>query len=125
MGPLLTAAWFGLFVTALNLIPIGQLDGGHVTYAVFGRRAHRLSKLVWWACVGMIVLSPSWILWAVLLRVLGRRHPPTLDDHTPLGPGRLFVALVGLLVFAACFVPSPLVGSWKAIFDLIRSLRSQ
>lgn len=118
MGPLMLAAWFGLFVTGLNLIPIGQLDGGHVTYALFGRRADTLSRFFWWVCVGLIWLSPSWILWAILIRLLGRRHPPTLDDEAPLGLARVMVALLGLAVFAVCFVPNPLVDSWQAVFEL-------
>jgi membrane-associated protease RseP (regulator of RpoE activity) len=113
IGQLGLAAWFGLFVTALNLIPIGQLDGGHVTYALFGRRAHALSHLVWWAYVAMmIVLGPSVILWVVLVRVLGFRHPPTLNDAAPLGRTRVLVALLGLLVFVICFLPNPFLLTW-------------
>ena len=118
IGPLGLAAWFGLFVTGLNLIPIGQLDGGHVTYALFREKANLISQVGWWLCVGLIYLSPSWILWAILIRLLGRRHPPTLDDDAALGHGRLWVAILGLAVFVVCFVPSPLVGSWDALFEL-------
>lgn len=122
IGPLGMAAWFGLFVTALNLIPIGQLDGGHVTYALFGRRAHPISRVVWWICVLLIYFSPSWILWAILIRLLGRQHPPTLDDGAPLGGGRTLVAVGGLLVFAVCFVPDPIVWSWKEAFHELAQL---
>jgi membrane-associated protease RseP (regulator of RpoE activity) len=119
IGPFGTAAWFGLFVTALNLIPIGQLDGGHVMYALFRRRAWTVSRVGWWLCVALVYWSPSWILWAVLLRLLGRRHPPTLDDTEPIGPGRGVVALLGLAVFAACFIPEPVAGSWESIGELL------
>lgn len=117
IGPFGMAAWFGLLVTALNLIPIGQLDGGHVTFALFGERAEQLSRLVWWLCVGLIVLvGPSFIVWTVLVRLLGLRHPRTLDDAAPLGRGRVLVALVGLGVFALCFIPDPFRQSWSDLF---------
>lgn len=117
IGPLGMAAWFGLLVTALNLIPIGQLDGGHVTYALFGARAEQLSRLVWWLCVGLIVIvGPSFILWTVLVRLLGLRHPRTLDDTAPVGRGRALVGLVGLAIFALCFLPDPFHLSWTGFF---------
>jgi membrane-associated protease RseP (regulator of RpoE activity) len=118
IGPFGMAAWFGLLITALNLIPIGQLDGGHVTYALFRGRAERLSRLVWWLCVAMIVLiGPSFILWTLLVRVLGLRHPRTLDDEAPLGRARVLVALLGLAVFILCFVPDPFRHSWRDFFE--------
>src|SRR5207247_991734 len=83
LGPLGLAAWFGLFVTALNLIPIGQLDGGHVTYALLRRKAWSISWIGSWVCVALAYFGPNWIVWAILVRVLGRRHPPTLDDSAP------------------------------------------
>jgi len=129
IGPLGMAAWFGLLVTALNLIPIGQLDGGHVTYALFSQRANTLSRIVWWASVAMIYFSPSWVVWALLLWLLGRRHPPTLDDRAPLGPGRQLVALLGLAIFMACFIPTPVAGSWELLrqdlHELLRYLTSR
>ncbi len=119
LGPLGMAAWFGLLVTGLNLIPVGQLDGGHVTYALFGRRATVISRIVWWMCVASIVLvGPAWILWTVLVRVLGLTHPPTLDDETPLGTVRTLVAVVGLAVFVLSFLPNPMLVTWRDIFDL-------
>jgi len=117
IGSLGIAAWFGLFVTALNLIPVGQLDGGHMTYAVFRELAHRISRVGWWVCVALIYFGPSWILWAILLRVLGRRHPPTLNDAEPLGRGREIVAAVSLVVFVLCFVPNPIIFSWRDFFE--------
>ncbi len=118
IGPFGMAAWFGMLITALNLVPIGQLDGGHVTYALFGRHAERLSRGVWWLCVASIVLiGPSFILWTALVRLLGLRHPPTLDDAAPLGRARVFVALLGLGVFALCFLPDPFRQSWSGFFE--------
>jgi membrane-associated protease RseP (regulator of RpoE activity) len=121
LGSLGLAAWFGLFVTALNLLPIGQLDGGHVTYAVFGPRAFAISRIASWACVLLTYFGPNWLVWSVLLRILGRRHPPTLDDRDPIGTGRRVVAAIGLLVFALCFVPDPFQWSWKEFFSLFTS----
>jgi membrane-associated protease RseP (regulator of RpoE activity) len=116
LGPLGLAAWFGLFVTALNLIPIGQLDGGHVTYSLLRAKARLISQIGSWVCVALIYFGPNWILWAILMRVLGRRHPATLDDEVPLGRARVAVGLLGLLVFAVCFVPDPIVWSWRDFF---------
>lgn len=115
MGRLGLAAWFGLLVTALNLMPIGQLDGGHVTYSLLRERAHQISRVASWVCVALVYFGPSWILWAILMRVLGRRHPPTLDDEAPVGRARVVVGVVSLVVFALCFVPDPIVVSWREL----------
>jgi membrane-associated protease RseP (regulator of RpoE activity) len=117
MGRLGLAAWFGLLVTALNLMPIGQLDGGHVTYALLRGRARRISHIASWVCVALVYFGPSWILWALLMRVLGRRHPPTLDDEAPVGRARVIVGVLALVVFVVCFVPDPIVFSWKDFFE--------
>jgi membrane-associated protease RseP (regulator of RpoE activity) len=119
LGPLGLAGWFGLFVTALNLIPVGQLDGGHVTYGLLLDRAHRISQVAWWVCVALVYFGPNWILWAVLLRLLGRRHPPTLNDGLPPGRGREIVGVVSLVVFVVCFVPNPIIFSWADFFEAI------
>jgi membrane-associated protease RseP (regulator of RpoE activity) len=119
VGSLGLAAWFGLFVTALNLIPVGQLDGGHVTYSVLHGLAYRISKVGWWVCVALVYFGPNWILWAVLLRFLGRRHPPTLDDGAPVGRARVWIAVLALVVFVVCFVPDPIIFSWSDFFDAL------
>jgi membrane-associated protease RseP (regulator of RpoE activity) len=117
LGPLGQAAWFGLLVTALNLMPVGQLDGGHVIYAVFRDRAVIVSRLAWWACIALIVFAgPSWIVWSILLRIIGMRHPPTLDDAAPLGNARKFVACIGLIVFILSFLPNPFLFTWRDVF---------
>jgi len=124
IGPLGMAAWFGLLVTALNMMPIGQLDGGHVVYSMLRERAHRISRIGSWVCVGLIYFGPSWILWAILVRILGRPHPPTWNDAAPLGRGRVAIGLFGFAVFAVCFTPTPIVVSWaqygRALQDLVR-----
>jgi membrane-associated protease RseP (regulator of RpoE activity) len=118
IGPLGLAAWFGLLVTALNLMPIGQLDGGHVTYSLLRERAHRVSRIGSWLCVALIYFGPSWILWAILMRVFGRRrHPPTIDDEAPIGRARVWVGVLSLVVFAVCFVPDPIVFSWWDLYE--------
>jgi membrane-associated protease RseP (regulator of RpoE activity) len=121
IGPVGRAAWFGLFVTALNLMPIGQLDGGHVAYALL-RRHHRLvSRIGLGACLVLLYFRPTWLVWTILLLVLGRRHPPTLNDAVPLGRGRVALGLFGFAVFAVCFTPNPFLVSWSDFFDLGRA----
>jgi membrane-associated protease RseP (regulator of RpoE activity) len=113
LGPLGEAAWFGLFVTALTKLPVGQLDGGHVMHALVRRHAVVVSRLGLAACLGLLYLRPTWLLWTVLLLALARRpHPPTLDDERPLGAARVLVGIFGFLVFAVCFTPSPIVIGW-------------
>jgi membrane-associated protease RseP (regulator of RpoE activity) len=122
MGPLATASWFGLFVTALNLIPVGQLDGGHVIYAMLGARATVVSRLAMLGCLGLLYLRPTWLVWCVLLLLFGRRHPPTAQDHLPLGAGRVAVGLLGFGVLAVCFTPSPIIVTWSDFFSALSSL---
>lgn len=112
LHPAAFAAWFGLIATALNLFPIGQLDGGHIVYAVFGRRAIWVSAVAICAAIGLIFVSLSWIAWTalmvILLLVFGARHPPTIDEDEPLDSRRKALAVVALLVFVACFTPAPI-----------------
>jgi len=112
LHPMAFAAWFGMLATALNLIPIGQFDGGHIVYAVFGRRASWITLGAIAAAVGLSVYSTSWIVWTAiavfLLYKFGWRHPPTWDDHVPLDPARRWVAVVALLILLACFTAAPI-----------------
>lgn len=115
-NPFYFAAWIGLLVTSLNLMPVGQLDGGHAVYALFGARAHALVGRV--AFLFVLVLAPlGWLLhgapsgvvYALLLFVMLRlRHPQAEDEHDTLGRARAAVALVTLLVFLLSFLPFPL-----------------
>ncbi|MDE0102787.1 MAG: site-2 protease family protein [Bryobacterales bacterium] len=104
------AGWVGLFVTALNLIPIGQLDGGHVAYAVFGRHSVRVA---WVAFASLLAFSiangAQYALLLVLLFLTGIRHRPTLRDSLPIGIARVRAAIVLLVVFLICFIPIPVV----------------
>ncbi len=114
MGPLAEAAWFGLFVTALNLMPVGQLDGGHVSHALLGRRAIVVSRGALVGCLFLLYLRPTWLLWCLLLVMLGRRpHPPTLDEGAPVGRARIAIGLFALLVFVISFTPSPIIVTWS------------
>lgn len=114
------AAWFGLFVTALNLMPVGQLDGGHVTFALLPRRALWVSRLGVLLCLGLVWLRPTWLLWAVLLTLLGLRpHPPTWDQQRPVSRARCLLGLVCLAVFAVVFTPEPVLISWPQFLELL------
>jgi membrane-associated protease RseP (regulator of RpoE activity) len=113
MHPMVFAAWFGMLATALNLFPLGQLDGGHISYSVLGSR----STLVTFITVLCLVLlsvfsSHSWVIWTVLsvvmLFVFGPRHPRVWDEHVPLDRTRLWLAAFAVLMFILCFTPAPL-----------------
>ncbi len=115
LNPVMWAAWVGCLMTALNLLPVGQLDGGHVTYAVFGVRGNRLiARLSYLAVIGLAIVSIregnwNWAIWVLILTFLLRvGHPPVLDPDEPLGRGRQVVAVIGLLVFILCFMPVPI-----------------
>jgi membrane-associated protease RseP (regulator of RpoE activity) len=108
LHPVAFAAWIGLFVTTLNLIPLGQLDGGHVLYALLGGpRARSVSRLV---SIGLFLcglfVSVNWLIWGVLTRLVGLRHPPALLEE-PLGTGGRILAAAAFLLFAATFIPVP------------------
>lgn len=112
LHPMAFAAWFGMLATALNLIPIGQFDGGHVAYAVFGRRASWITLASVGLAIGLSLYSSSWIVWTVvavlLLWKFGWQHPPTWDAYVPLSPGRKWLAVLALLMLIACFTPAPI-----------------
>ncbi|HET7747451.1 MAG TPA: site-2 protease family protein [Vicinamibacteria bacterium] len=124
VGPLGMAGWFGLLVTALNLMPIGQLDGGHVTYALFRRAAMVISRVALALTLVLLWLRPTWLMWSIVLLVLTRPHPPTLDDRPGLGAGRKVVAGIGAVVFALCFTPSPFEVTWGQFLDALAELAS-
>ena len=109
--PVGLAGWIGLFVTALNLFPVGQLDGGRIAYALFGSR-HRLLGILTFAsllALGLITRSPSWVVWAGLLYfVIGFHHGPPLDDVTPLTPGRRLVGACCLVLLLLLIPPVPI-----------------
>jgi membrane-associated protease RseP (regulator of RpoE activity) len=107
--PVAFAAWIGLFITTLNLIPVGQLDGGHVTFALLGERRALLSSRVvaWLLLAAGVVLSWNWLLWWVIARFfVGPRHPAPLELE-PLDGRRRALAIAALVLFAVTFVPVP------------------
>ena len=114
-NPFYMAAWIGLLVTSLNLMPVGQLDGGHGTFAVFGGRAHKIIGRVAFVAVAVTAVlgfiwhgSPSGFLYTVLLGVMLKVRHPAPEEMEPLGRGRTIVAVVTLIVFALSFVPFPI-----------------
>ena len=114
-NPFLAAAWIGLLVTSLNLIPSGQLDGGHAVYAIFGERVHRWTGRFAFAamcalavCGWIFYNSPSGLLFTIFLAVMLKvRHPEPFDD-APLNFPRIIIAILTLLIFVLCFVPFPI-----------------
>ena len=120
MHPMAFGAWFGMLATALNLFPIGQLDGGHVSYAVLGPR---WSTYVTFATVGVVIglgfFASSWIVWTammvVMLLVFGPRHPRVFDEDVPLDRTRVLLAVFAVVMFVLCFTsaqirPMELIG---------------
>jgi membrane-associated protease RseP (regulator of RpoE activity) len=105
---LLWAGWTGLLVTALNLIPIGQLDGGHVLYSLIGERARRLYYPAVAIMIGLVFIADVWLIWVFLLLLFGRLYATPLDMITPLDNQRRWLAVFTLIVFVLIFIPAPL-----------------
>ena len=105
------AGWIGLLVTSLNLLPVGQLDGGHVVYALLGERQNRISKL---AFIGLLFLGilgwEGWLVWGILLLIMGLRHPPPVEWWVPLDRKRKAVGWATMGVFVLTFIPVPFSG---------------
>ena len=108
LHPVGFAGWIGMFVTSLNLLPVGQLDGGHITTALFPRRADTVATAVH---VGLVVAGiwfwEGWLIWAILLIFLGIRHPPVLLPHIELDRKRRVLGAIAIIVFIITFVPTP------------------
>ena len=109
LDPVAFAAWFGLLVTAFNLLPVGQLDGGHVVFTLIGDKIRYVGILFVMAILVMgAVLWQGWYIWAILIFLLGVGHPPPLNDITPLDGKRKLLAVLTILIFILVFVPIPL-----------------
>jgi membrane-associated protease RseP (regulator of RpoE activity) len=112
LHPMAFAAWFGLLATALNLFPIGQLDGGHISYAVLGRRSSQVTLATVGVVIALSYFAMSWRVWTALMIVMlftfGRHHPRTIDEDVPLDRARMILAVVALVMFIVCFTPAPI-----------------
>jgi membrane-associated protease RseP (regulator of RpoE activity) len=109
ISPIAFAGWAGLLVTALNLIPAGQLDGGHVLYVLLGRKARLLLPVILVALVLLGFVWAGWWLWAFLIFIFGRLYAEPLDQITPLNMPRKAIAILGLVIFFLVFTPIPLI----------------
>ena len=108
LHPVAFAGWAGLFVTALNLLPLGQLDGGHILYAIFGQASKNIYKVVLGAFIIICaVWYPGWLLLIILLIWFGYRHPPPTDDYTPLDNKRRIIGYIVFVIFLISFTPVP------------------
>ncbi len=108
LTPTAFAGWVGFFVTSLNLLPVGQLDGGHILYAVFGKKHLTISRIVVLILIILGVKWVGWLIWAILLIVLGISHPEPLDEVTPLDGKRKALAALALVMLILTFVPVPI-----------------
>lgn len=107
LNPLLMAGWVGMLITGLNMMPVSQLDGGHVIYGLFGQRAHVVARLFVIGVIGAMLYfdSYNWIVMLGLVLFIGIEHPPTRDDNVKLGPLRTIIGWLSLLIPVFCFTP--------------------
>jgi membrane-associated protease RseP (regulator of RpoE activity) len=108
LHPLARAGWVGFFVTAINLLPIGQLDGGHVLFAMFHKHYRSVVRITTAALIALILVSPVWILFALMAGIVGQKHPPPIETFTSLDRRRRIVGYLCLGVFVLCFIPNPI-----------------
>jgi membrane-associated protease RseP (regulator of RpoE activity) len=121
LHPIGYAGWVGLFVTALNLLPIGQLDGGHVAYALFGGKSRLVFLIAITAMAFVTVfINPGWFLLLILIILFGFRHPAPMDDQTPLDGTRKFIGGLTFLIFFLSFTPAPFPQFVDDLKDLFR-----
>ncbi len=108
LHPVAFAGWIGFFVTSINLIPVGQLDGGHIAYALFGEKHVYLSKMLVPLMFFLgLFLWAGWAIWAILMLILGLRHPPILYSEVPLDGKRRFIGWLAFGIFILTFIPVP------------------
>lgn len=110
LNPLLMAGWVGLLITGLNMLPVSQLDGGHVAYALFGRKSYWLARAVILAAIAYMVIAQvySWVIMLALVLLIGADHPPTQNDRLPLGWWRIVLGILSLGISVICLHPNPL-----------------
>jgi membrane-associated protease RseP (regulator of RpoE activity) len=123
LHPLAFAGWVGLLVTALNLLPVGQLDGGHISYSLFQGKSRVVSRVFYWTLIGVcLFFYAGWALLVVVLTLI-RRHPPTWDDSVPLDRPRIVMGWLALAVFVLAFTPVPFGIGEGLIPMAVRALR--
>ncbi len=108
LHPVAWAAWWGLLVTALNLLPFFQLDGGHISYALFGEGQRRWARRLLALFVIMVAFWPGWALLAAILVLVGPEHPPILYEREPLDRGRKIIGWIAIVIFIVCFTFAPI-----------------
>jgi membrane-associated protease RseP (regulator of RpoE activity) len=112
LHPLAVAGWVGLLVTSFNLFPVGQLDGGHIFYSLFGSKARNVSVVVVviLAILGIFYWA-GWLIWAVLIYLVGLKHPAIIGENQPFSLRRKIMAIAVVLIFIFSFIPAPVTGS--------------
>lgn len=122
LHPIAYAGWVGLFITALNLLPAGQLDGGHIIYSIFGRHSKSIFRLT---LCGMAIIcliyNLGWLLLVFFLLLIGFKHPPPLDDVTPLDRGRKLTGALAFFIFFTSFTPIPFPSFAVGIQEVFKS----
>ena len=122
LHPIAYAGWVGLFITALNLLPAGQLDGGHIIYALFGPHSKVIFRLtILGITLICLIYNLGWLLLVILLLFIGYRHPPPLDERTPLGWRRKVVGGLAFVVFFTAFTPIPFPGFAVGFREVVQS----
>lgn len=124
LHPVAFAGWVGIFVTALNLFPVGQLDGGHVAYALFGPKSRNMAKVFFGVFLFLgIFFWIGWLIWAVLIYFLGLKHPRVVDEANPLSPGRRVIGFVMIGIFILSFIPDPVkMYEGTTLLDFLKKL---
>jgi membrane-associated protease RseP (regulator of RpoE activity) len=108
MNSVALAGWAGLLITGLNLIPVGQLDGGHLIYGILGKRTQKIVPFIVGALLLLGFVWTGWWLWAMLILFFNRRHGEPLDEVTPIDSTRKLLAIFGLIIFILIFIPVPM-----------------
>jgi membrane-associated protease RseP (regulator of RpoE activity) len=107
LNPIALAGWVGYLITALNLLPIGQLDGGHILYALIGKKAKIVGYVIFGIAILLINVWLGWIIWAILFLVIGFNHPPPLDRISPLSKRNKIIGIISFVMFILTFMPIP------------------
>jgi membrane-associated protease RseP (regulator of RpoE activity) len=105
--PIAFAGWLGYLVTAINLLPVGQLDGGHILYALVGEKTKIIGYVIFGTVILLIPLWPGWAIWAILFLIIRFKHPPPLDRLSPLSLKHKIIAMISFAIFILTFMPVP------------------